>query len=57
VSDSLPALVDALLSDELAASPLLGSGLGLTEHDGRMPDLSASAIAAREAADDRHLDA
>ena len=55
MTDTLPALVDALLADELAASPLLGSSLGLTEHDGRMPDLSASALTAREAADDRHL--
>ena len=52
---TLPALVDALLADELAASPLLGSSLGLTEHDGRMPDLRASAVAEREAADVRHL--
>ncbi len=47
----LPALVDALLADEYAASPLTASGLGLTEHDGRMPDLSAAAHADRATKD------
>ena len=55
MTGSLPDLVDALLAAEYAANPLLASGLGLTEYDGRMPDLSASAFAARDAADEQRL--
>jgi uncharacterized protein (DUF885 family) len=55
VTASLPGLVDALLAEEYAANPLQASGLGLTEYDGQMPDLSATAFAARDAADERRL--
>jgi uncharacterized protein (DUF885 family) len=55
VTDALPDLVDALLAEEYAANPLLASGLGLTEYDGRMPDLSAAAISARERTDELRL--
>jgi uncharacterized protein (DUF885 family) len=41
-------LAAELVAAELAAAPVLGSFLGLTAHDGALPDLSAGAIAARE---------
>ena len=45
-------LAAELMADEFAASPVLGSALGLTEYDEWLPDLSADAIAARERAED-----
>ncbi|MCW2666055.1 MAG: hypothetical protein JWN57_1017 [Frankiales bacterium] len=51
----LPELLDGLLADEHRANPLGASGLGLTEHDGRLPDLSASAYADRAARDAQWL--
>lgn len=45
-------LLRGLLSDELSASPPLGSALGLTEYDEGLPDMSAEAVAARERAED-----
>ena len=45
----LPALADDLLASDLAASPVMGSALGLTEHDERLDDLSAEAFARRDA--------
>jgi len=41
-----------LLADQLAAQPVLGSYLGLTEYDDTLPDMSAAAVVARERADD-----
>jgi uncharacterized protein (DUF885 family) len=46
------ALVSELVADQLRANPVLASGLGVTEHDSELPDLSAAGIAARERADD-----
>jgi uncharacterized protein (DUF885 family) len=48
-------LAAELAADELAAEPVSASALGLTEHDDRLPDLSADAIAERQRADDRWL--
>ena len=45
----LPALADDLLAADLAASPVMGSALGLTEYDERLDDLSADAFARRDA--------
>jgi uncharacterized protein (DUF885 family) len=45
-------LVADLVDDQLRANPVLASGLGVTEHDGELPDLSADGIAARERAED-----
>ena len=55
---SPPATAFALLCreflvDEYAASPVMASALGLTEHDDRLDDLSASAFADRRR---RHAD-
>ncbi|RJK96264.1 DUF885 domain-containing protein [Vallicoccus soli] len=50
------ALALELAADQLEASPTLGSALGLTEHDERLPDLSAAAVAAREAREDAWLE-
>ncbi len=46
------ALAAELVADQCAADPLLGTVLGLTEHDGALPDMSAAGIAARERAED-----
>src|SRR4051812_27427272 len=46
------ALAVQLAADEFEASPTLGSGLGLTEYDHDLPDMSAGAIAERERRDD-----
>ena len=45
-------LVAELVDDQLRANPVLGSALGVTEHDGDLPDLSADGIAARERVED-----
>jgi uncharacterized protein (DUF885 family) len=45
----LDRLADDLLAADLAASPVLGSSLGLTEHDERLDDLSADAFRKRDA--------
>jgi uncharacterized protein (DUF885 family) len=45
-------LVAELINDQCAASPTLGSVLGLTEYDELLPDLSVDAIAARERSED-----
>ena len=44
-------LAERFLAEEFEASPVLASGLGLTEYDERLDDLSASAIGAKEAGD------
>ena len=49
------ALAAALAADQLAAAPTLGSGLGLTEYDELLPDLSASGIVARQRNEDEWL--
>jgi uncharacterized protein (DUF885 family) len=41
-----------LVADQCDANPLLGTALGLTEYDERLPDLSVDGIAARERAED-----
>lgn len=48
-STSLAALLDELLEREFEASPVTASGLGLTDYDGRLDDLSASAFERRDA--------
>jgi uncharacterized protein (DUF885 family) len=48
-------LVDDLLAADLAASPVQGSSLGLTEHDERLDDLSADAFRKRDADAAAHL--
>src|SRR3954471_22620073 len=45
----LSTLADDLLASDLAASPVMGSALGLTEHDERLDDLSAEAFERRDA--------
>jgi uncharacterized protein (DUF885 family) len=40
------------VADQLAANPVLGSALGVVEHDDRLPDLSADGIAATERRED-----
>ena len=42
----LPALADDLLAADLAASPVMGSALGLTEYDERLDDLSRRRVRA-----------
>ncbi len=42
-------LLDALLHAEFEAQPVRASGLGLTEYDGRLDDLSAAAFERRDA--------
>ncbi len=42
-------VVDRFLADEFAFSPVLASGLGLTEYDERLDDLSARALERRDA--------
>jgi uncharacterized protein (DUF885 family) len=51
----LPRLLDELLAFDLSASPVLASGLGLTEYDDRLDDLSAEAFARRDAFAAAHL--
>ena len=51
----LAELVEGLLADEYAASPLTASSLGLTQYDGLLPDLSADGIGRREALEDLWL--
>ncbi len=51
----LPRLLGELLSFDLSASPVLASGLGLTEYDDRLDDLSADAFARRDAFAAAHL--
>jgi uncharacterized protein (DUF885 family) len=46
------ALAVQLAADQFEASPTLGSGLGLTEYDHDLPDMSAGTIAERERRDD-----
>src|SRR4051794_3881126 len=46
------ALAAELVAAELEASPIMGSFLGLTAYDGALPDMTASAVAAREKASD-----
>lgn len=46
------ALAESLLVEELAASPVLATALGVTAHDGELPDLTASGHAARARRDD-----
>ena len=43
----LPALIDEFLASEFEASPVLASGLGLTEYDDRLDDLSAATFRRR----------
>ncbi|MGH3342879.1 MAG: DUF885 domain-containing protein [Carbonactinosporaceae bacterium] len=45
-----------LIAAQLAARPTLGTNLGLTEYDGELPDLGASAVADVERDEDRWLD-
>jgi len=49
-------LAEQLVNDQLAAEPVLGTNLGLTEYDALLPDRSAEAIQARERSDDAWLD-
>ncbi|MBA2557481.1 MAG: DUF885 domain-containing protein [Chloroflexi bacterium] len=44
---SFDSLIDDFLHDEFEESPLLASGLGLTDYDERLDDLSAEAFARR----------
>jgi hypothetical protein len=37
------ALASELVADQLTANPVLGSSLGLVEHDEALPDMSAGA--------------
>ena len=45
-------LASQLARDQFESSPTLASGLGLTEYDHSLPDMSADAIAARERRED-----
>jgi uncharacterized protein (DUF885 family) len=49
-------LAAELIAWQVADQPVLGTSLGLTDHDDRLPDMSADAIAARERAEDDWLD-
>ncbi|HZG94209.1 MAG TPA: DUF885 family protein, partial [Mycobacteriales bacterium] len=51
--EPLDPLIDALLADEFAAAPTLASALGADGYDDLLPDLTGSAIRAREARDDQ----
>ncbi|HVU74730.1 MAG TPA: DUF885 domain-containing protein [Mycobacteriales bacterium] len=51
----LSELVDAFLAETYERNPLVGSGLGLTEYDDRLPDRSAAAWADERAATQRWL--
>lgn len=46
------ALAAELAADQLAASPTLGSALGLTEYDELLPDMSAAAVERRQRDED-----
>jgi uncharacterized protein (DUF885 family) len=46
------ALAAELVADQLTANPVLGSNLGVIEHDESLPDMSADAVAAREHRED-----
>ena len=48
-SAALAVTLQALLDADFAASPVLGSSVGLTQYDDRLDDLSADAFAARDA--------
>jgi uncharacterized protein (DUF885 family) len=48
-------LASRLAADQFDASPTLASGLGLTEYDHLLPDLSADAIRARERREDEWI--
>lgn len=50
------ALSEQLVNYQLEAEPVVGSQLGLTEYDAALPDRSATAIEAREQAEDAWLD-
>ncbi|MDQ3096676.1 MAG: hypothetical protein M3Q61_00720, partial [Chloroflexota bacterium] len=50
-SSSFAELADRFLKEEFEASPVAASALGLTEYDERLDDLSAEAIARKEASD------
>jgi len=45
-------VVEALIEDQFAANPVLGSALGVIAYDSDLPDLSADAIAAQERRED-----
>ncbi|HEX7189352.1 MAG TPA: DUF885 domain-containing protein [Actinomycetes bacterium] len=45
-------LAAELLADQFAANPVLASGLGVLDHDGELPDMSAAGIATRERSED-----
>ena len=47
---ALDAVLDGLLAADFAASPVSATGLGLTEYDDRLDDVSAEALRARDAA-------
>ncbi|WP_183061799.1 DUF885 domain-containing protein [Motilibacter peucedani] len=49
-------LAAELVAETLAASPLLASAVGRTEHDGLLPDVSESAVAGRARRDDEWLE-
>ena len=49
------ALVDEFLDEEFAASPTMGSALGLTQYDDKLDDLSAEALQKRDADAERWL--
>ena len=51
-ADSFDGLVDELIADQFAANPVLASALGADGHDDRLPDMTATAVASRESADD-----
>ena len=53
---SFAALTDEFLDTEFAESPVRASGLGLTEYDDRLDDLSEAAFDRRRAADARWLE-
>lgn len=46
---SLASLIDGFLQNEFETSPVLASGLGLTEYDERLDDLSAESFRKRDA--------
>ena len=48
-------LVDEFLDEEFAASPTMGSALGLTQYDDKLDDLSAEALEKRDADAERWL--
>ena len=50
-SSSFAELADRFLKEEFETSPVAASALGLSEYDERLDDLSAAAIASKEASD------